>query len=108
MGCQKGIQEEQIARETSLSRASLFKALSADRRAFFQGLDSDLSLHLKLSASAKEIATAAYLLLLMPWATDVCRGASESLNTPLEWTAHQRQSAGTHLHALPATEGPAF
>jgi hypothetical protein len=103
MGCQKGIQEEQIARETSLSRASLFKALSADRRAFFQGLDSDLSLHLKLSASAKEIATAAYLLLLMPWG-----GASESLNTPLEWTAHQRQSAGTHLHALPATEGPAF
>lgn len=58
-GCQKGIQEEQIARETSLSRASLFKALSVDLRAIcFQGLDSDLSLHLKLSASAKEIATA--------------------------------------------------
>ena len=99
MGCQKGIQEEQIAGETSLSRASLFKALSMDLRAiFFQGLDSDLSLHLKLSASAKEIATAAYLLLLMPWG-----GASESLNTPLEWTVHQRQSAGTHLRALPAT-----
>lgn len=96
--------KQQIARETGLSRASLFKALSVDRRAiFFRALIVISALHLKLNASAKEIATAAYLLLLMPWAADVCRGASESLNTSLEWTVHQRQSAGTHLRALPAT-----
>ena len=40
-------------------------------------------MHLKLSASAIEIAAAAYLLLVMPWSADVCRVASESLNTPL-------------------------
>ena len=52
----------QIARETGLSRESLYKALSGDRSPSFDTILKVISaLGLKLSASAKEVAEVAEL-----------------------------------------------
>ncbi len=52
----------QIARETGLSRESLYKALSGDRSPSFDTILKVISaLGLKLSASAKEVADVAEL-----------------------------------------------
>ena len=52
----------QIARETGLSRESLYKALSGDRSTSFDTILKVISaLGLKLSASAKEVAEVAEL-----------------------------------------------
>jgi len=86
----------QVARDSGLSRESLYNALSGDRSPSFDTILKVVSaLGLKLSATVRREAEVSLALLArLRSAMAACEEAAPS-NKPLEWTGHRKFLSGS-------------
>jgi probable addiction module antidote protein len=94
-----------VAKDSGLSRESLYKALSGDRSPSFDTILKVVSaLGLKLIASVRSEAEVAFALLARRRSASVACGEATPSNKPLEWTG-RREVCFDIDSFMPATQG---